>query len=378
MSSKIRTDQLGRSYPYEPYEAPPIATEELGLSGDAATAIAEASRALGSVPAMPLAGVAAALYRSESSASSIIEGISAGPRRVLEAEFAGAGEIKDEIGSRIVKNLEGLRDAVATAWPARSADFLRWHQLLTAGHPQMRPQHIGAYRTEQNWIGGDTSGPRLASFIPPDPGEVESLISDLERFCARTDVSPLLQALVAHGRFEVIHPFVDGNGRVGRMLLQHLLVNRLELESPIPISLPWSRDPDRYVNGLRAYQDGDLDTWIEFASISVVEAIEWLNAASSDISTLLDEMRSRAATRAHSAASKIITDLATYPLVEAQRVADRYGISLQAAHRSLGRLEERGILIRRSFARRAKTEGRPRQVYTAPELISLIERLTTT
>ena len=116
----------------------------MSLSGDAGLALAEASRRLGEVPALPLAGIAAVLYRSESSASSLIEGLAAAPRRVLEAEFAEESEIHDEIGTRIIKNLHGLRDAVSTPGPPKSDDLLRWHQILTAGHPTMRPSEVGA------------------------------------------------------------------------------------------------------------------------------------------------------------------------------------------------------------------------------------------
>ena len=347
------------------------------LSGEAALAIAEASRALGTMLALPLAGIAAVLYRSESSASSIIEGLIAGPRRVLEAEFAGTGQVDDEIGTRIVGNLDALRDAVSTAKPPKSDDFLRWHRILTEGSPRMQPHHVGAYRLEQNWIGGEASGPRRASFIPPAPGEITSLIGDLEQFCARSDIAPLHQALIAHGRFEVIHPFVDGNGRVGRMLLQHLLVQRLRLPSPVPVSIPWSRDKDRYIAGLRAYQDGDLDTWIEFASGSVIEAVNWMQVAVGATSATLENLRARARTRGASVAARIIDDLPAFPLVDAASVIERYQVSSQTAHGALGRLEDQGVLVRRAVARRAKTRGRPRQVYTAPDLIETLSELLT-
>ena len=375
MANPTWTDRFGRSYPYEPYSARPIAELEMSLSGDAGLALAEASRRLGEVPALPLAGIAAVLYRSESSASSLIEGLAAAPRRVLEAEFAEESEIHDEIGTRIIKNLHGLRDAISTPGPPKSDDLLRWHQILTAGHPLMRPSEVGAYRTEQNWIGGDASGPRHASFIPPAPGDVPGLIADLEDFCARSDIAPLQQALVAHGRFEVIHPFVDGNGRVGRMLLQHLIVQRIGLASPIPISIPWSREPDRYIAGLRSFQDGDMNGWIEFAAGTVVEAVAWMTGAADTIETLLAGLRTRSHTRGSSVAAQIIDDLPTFPLIDANSVAERYEVSIQTAHGALGRLEERGILSRRAFAKRTKSRGRPRQVFTSLELLEALSQL---
>ena len=375
MSTHVWTDRIGRSYSYEPYAAEPIADADLVIGGDAVLALTSAVSAIAAIPRPPLAGIAAVLFRSESSASSLIEGIGAGSRRVLEAEFAGEGEINDEIGRRVVSNLDGLRAATATSWPATSEDFLHWHHLLTSGHPQLHPGQTGAYRTEQNWIGGDDLGPRHAAFIPPPPEDLPRLIADLEKFCARTDLAPLLQALIAHARFEVIHPFTDGNGRVGRMLLQHLLVKQANTAGPIPISVPWARNKDRYVAGLRAYQDGDVDRWIEFAAGSVLVSVEWLLAVDSSVGELLAKLRSIARVRGTSIAARIIADLPSFPLLDGPSVAARYGVSAQAAHAALSRLEHRGVLVRRSFSRRRRPVGRPRQVLASPKLIALLDEL---
>ena len=166
----------------------------------------------------PLTGIATVLYRSESSASSLIEGVGPGPRRILEAEFAEAEDVNDEAARRVVGNLQALRAAVATAMPATVADILEWHRLLMEGNPQMRPESVGALRTQQNWIGGGSFGPAEASYIPPSPEEVPKLLDDLVDFSSRTDLAPVALAALAHAQFEVIHPFVDGNGRVGRVL----------------------------------------------------------------------------------------------------------------------------------------------------------------
>lgn len=376
MSNHVWTDRFGRSYRYQPYDTEPIADMEIDLSGAAILAVAEASRLLGTVPSLPLAGVGAVLYRSESSASSIIEGVAAGPRRVLEAEVALEGEIDDPIAIRVVQNRHGLRDAIETPAPARSEDYLRWHRALNTGHRHMRPEQVGAYRTEQNWIGGDPTGPRNAAFVPPPPEAVPALMDDLENFAGRTDIAPVVHAAIAHARFEVIHPFVDGNGRVGRMLLQHLLVARLDLPTPVPVSIPWSRDTDSYIDGLRSHQNGDLNAWIEYAAVSVVQAVDWMHRATGEIATLLASLRSQASTRGESVAARVIDDLPQYPLIDAGTVAERYGVSRQAAYEALTRLSERGVLGERAFARRTKT-GRPRRTFSCPGMIDLLSELST-
>lgn len=376
MASFVWTDQLGRTYEYEPYNAEPIADLEIATSEAATFAVAEASRALGTIPSLPSAGIASVLYRSETSASSIIEDVAAGPRRVLEAEVAHKGELRDPIAERIIGNLEGLRDAIETSHPAEPQDYLRWHRLLMEGHPRLNPDSIGAFRVVQNWIGGDASGPRDAAFIPPPPDAVGSLIDDLARYTARTDVAPVVQAAIAHARFEVIHPFVDGNGRVGRMLLQHVLTGRLEIPAPVLVSVPWARDTDRYIDGLRAYQEGDLDRWIEFTALSVVEAVEWMHAVERRVSALVESLTKKSRSRGESVGARVIRDLPVHPIIDADTVAERYGVSRQAAREALSRLAEDGVLAKRSFSRR-KRAGRPRQMFSSSELVDLLSELMT-
>jgi Fic family protein len=236
-------------------------------------------------------------------------------------------------------------------------------------HPRMRQETIGAMRTEQNWIGGGSFGPRDAEYIPPPPEDVPSLLEDLVGFSARTDLTPVALAALAHAQFEVIHPFVDGNGRVGRALLQQLLVNRARLDAPVPVSVPWSRDTDRYIDGIRSFQDGDTDSWLLYASWSVIEAVDWMKQATGRVEDLLDRLRSRVETRGRSVAAKVIDDLPVHPVVDTQTVAERYGVTPQTAHEGLLRLSEAEILVERSLSRRKK--GRPRRVFAATELIDL-------
>jgi len=364
------TDQFGRTYEYSPYDASLIGDAQVDFSPDAALAVAEASSSLGSVPALPAAGIASVLYRSESSASSLIEGVGPGPRRILEAEIAGEAEIDDEEARRAVGNLKALHDAMETEIPAKPDDLLRWHRKLMGGHPRMAAESIGAFRTEQNWIGGDSSGPRNAAFVPPRPEEVPTLIDDLVAYCARTDLAPVAHAAIAHARFEVIHPFIDGNGRVGRLLIQQLLRRRLSLPSPIPVSVIWAEDTDRYVQGLSAYQAGDVDSWLQFFSLSVIRAVGWMTDISERITGLIAEFQARVDTRGESVTARVIEDLPEYPIVDSQAVANRYGVAPQSAHAALVRLEEAGILSERAFARRRR--GRPRRMLAATELIDLL------
>lgn len=164
--------------------------------------------------------------------------------------------------------------------------------------------------------------------------------------------------------------FVDGNGRVGRALLQQLLVRRARLEAPVPISVPWSRDTDRYISGLRSFQDGDVESWLLYASWSVIEAAGWMSETTRRVEGLLDRMRMRIEMRGRSVVVRVIEDLPLRPLVDTQTVAERYDVIPQTAHEALLRLSEAEILVERPLSQRRK--GRPRRVFAATELIDLL------
>ena len=90
--------------------------------------------------------------------------------------------------------------------------------------------------------------------------------------CARTDIDPVAQAAIAHAQFEIIHPFADGNGRVGRVLIAWILANRLSLISPPPVSVAIATDVGGYTSGLTLFRLGDLDAWVQWFAESIRRA----------------------------------------------------------------------------------------------------------
>ena len=103
--------------------------------------------------------------------------------------------------------------------------LLDTHRVLMAGAVHAE-QVAGTLRSKQNWIGGNDHNPCGAAFVPPPPEYVEELLADLVRFCNDESLPPLAQAALAHAQFETIHPFIDGNGRTGRALVQVILRRR--------------------------------------------------------------------------------------------------------------------------------------------------------
>src|SRR5436190_441085 len=127
--------------------------------------------------------------------------------------------------------------------------------------------HVGVVRTEQGWIGGTT--PLDAHLVTPPPDQVPSLLDDLVAYVNGDDADPVAQAAIAHAQFELIHPFADGNGRVGRVLIAWILVRRLSLVTPPPVSTGIAADVGGYTSGLVLFRLGDHNSWVRWFSSTV-------------------------------------------------------------------------------------------------------------
>lgn len=160
------------------------------------------------------------------------------------------------------------------------------------------------------------------------------------------------------------------------MLIQHMFGGRLSIPAPVPVSVPWSRDTDSYIAGLRVFQDGDLDRWIKSACMSIIEAVQWMQAVEHRVSQLITSLEKRSRSRGNSVAARVIRDLPAHPLIDAETVANRYGFSRQTAFQALTRLGEDGVLGERSFSRRAKA-GRARRMFSNTELIDILCEIIT-
>ena len=197
-------------------------------------------------------------------------------------------------------NIAALERAVALAGDVEELTcehLLDVHRVLFAG---TRYEHVGGLlREEQNWIGGAASNPRNAEFIPPPHELVPGLLDDLSAFCNREDVPAGVQAAIAHVQFETIHPFLDGNGRVGRALI--LAVFRRRGISPRylpPVSLALAGDADRYVAGLTSWRNGDEEDWYTVFVDTVHRAAAGARAFASEVVELQSGGSSRRGTHA--------------------------------------------------------------------------------
>ena len=251
-----RTDR--RSGGFRAYSPTALAGMRLAISPEVDAQVAGAERAVRSLNRSAhgdLGLVSRFLLRSEAIASSYIEGIAPSPRNIALAELALDEDVRglSEAAQQVARNMTIVRDA---------SDALSEKDALTVGDLEAlqaslipAPHEMQGVRSTQNWIGGSRFHPLDAAHVPPPPEEVPGLLEDLVLYMAGAAHSPIVQAALVHAQFETIHPFPDGNGRVGRALIHTVLTRRgLTSEAILPVSLVLATLQDEYIAGLEAFQ----------------------------------------------------------------------------------------------------------------------------
>jgi Fic family protein len=293
------------------------------------------------------------LLRAESVASSRIEGLVVSHRRLAQAGLAGPNG--DFAAQSVLQNIRGMEYALALAVEESTLTkdtFAEIHRAMFEGTRDDR--HAGLVRDRQNWIGGEASTPANADFVPPPANELDDLLADLAAFWNRTDLSPVLQAAIVHAQFETIHPFWDGNGRVGRALVHGVLRRRgVVLRFLPPVSLVLAANPDAYVKGLTSYRYGDESDWYELFTEALRSAAVESVAFGERVAELQERWRDQARRpRRGSAAAKLIDALPSHPVVNLRAAARITLASEPAVLRAFERLERAGVLHQTSVGRR--------------------------
>lgn len=348
-----------RAFRYQAFVPDPVAKLELALPSNVAAAVSTAERAVDALNRDPprlasLEVLARRLLRAESLASSRIEGLVLSQRRLARAE-AEEPDTRDETARSVLGNITAMEHAVAVgagAKPLRLKDVLEIHRLLMLA--TTTPQIAGKLREHQNWIGGNAFNPGRADFVPPAPARVKDLMDDLVAFLNRADLPPLVQAAIAHAQFESIHPFADGNGRVGRAII-HVVLRRRGLAPRCvpPVSLVLAADAKAYVAGLTAFREDRPADWI----LLFAQAIERAAAKASELALRLAELQERWRERAgrprrHSSAEALIVGLPAHPIVTVATAQTFLGRSKQAVNEAIATLAEKGVLHAITLAKR--------------------------
>jgi Fic family protein len=321
------------------------------------------------------AALARLLLRAEGVASSFIEGVTA---PVLDIVLA---ESDDRAGPSaaawVAANLAAVAEALGEAHDGTLTveTLCRWHRTLMTGSPTPS-RHVGVVRDEQGWIGG--TSPLDAHLVTPPPAFLPELLDDLVAYVNREDLDAIGQAAVAHAQFELVHPFADGNGRVGRVLIAWILVRRLSLVTPPPVSTCIAGDVGGYSSGLVLFRHGEHDRWVQWfadavsgagrAQQELVAAVQGLKVAwEQRLSAPRDGERRL---RSDAAAWRVLDLLPRSLVLTGPDVAAELDVPLKSANAALHELVAAGVLLEHGTAQ-TTGPGRPRRLYTSPELLGL-------
>ncbi len=295
------------------------------------------------------------LLRAESVASSKIEHVEASVD-----DFARAihGVRSNSSATSMVASTRALHDLIRSVegeQEIRLDNIYRAHATLMAEDPYER-SYAGRVRDMQNWIGGSDHSPRGALYVPPPPATVPPYLADLAAFANRDDVSVLVQAAVAHAQFESIHPFTDGNGRIGRALINTVLRRRgATTRVVVPLASALVSQRDRYFGLLRVYRAGDAGPIIEaFSKASEVAAVE-SRVTADRLSQMPERWRVAAGRpRAGSAASALLDQLMDDPVFSAEDAVSRIGGAASSVYTAIKRLHGAGVI--RPLTRRTRNQ----------------------
>ncbi|WFE62407.1 Fic/DOC family N-terminal domain-containing protein [Micromonospora sp. WMMD714] len=337
--------------------------------GAATAAIARLDQAAIQLPNPML--LARPTIRREAVSTSALEGTYATLDEVIEADFLGAGEISAAVGEVVnyvraaEMAYEWIKDRPITI------GMLRQLQKVLVQGTRGETADAGNIRSVQVFIGLSSGRVREARFVPPPPGD--QLAAGFEAWetwiNARDSLPLIVKMALGHYQFETLHPFNDGNGRLGRLVCVLQLARAGELRVPVLDLSPW------FEVRRREYQDhllhismtGDFDPWVRFFCEAVraqaVHARERIDALLDWRGQALDRLK-RAKVRG--VAIRIVEDLIGYPMITPTAAAQRYDVSYQAANTAIRRLEEQGIL-------RERTGGRYARVFAARDVLRIIE-----
>jgi Fic family protein len=330
---------------------PPVA-----LTGALQALLSKADRALGrldgSIHTLPNPDLFVFMYvRKEAVLSSQIEGTQSSLQDLLaaEAQILTPGRPRDV--AEVVNYVSAMNYGLGrlAELPVSVRLIREIHEKLLAGVRGSR-MALGELRRSQNWIGPGGSTLADATFVPPPPQEIPEALSSLERFLHEDDDIPvLIKVGLAHAQFETIHPFLDGNGRVGRLLITFLLCERKVLGKPVLyLSHYFKRFRAAYYDGLQAIRDnGDWEGWLAFFLGGVADVSDQATETARRILALREAHRALIAEKLGRAAGnghRVLEALYKQPIISVEQVRAVTGTTYQAANQLVHKLVGHGIL----------------------------------
>lgn len=336
---------------FVPNPLPP--TPPLELSGSLQKKLTEASHILGKLDAtaelLPDVGLFLYMFiRKEAVLSSMIEGTQSSLSDLLLFELQEKPGVPlddvQEVSNYVAAMNYGLQ-RLKDGFPLSLRLIREIHgELLARGRGNLKSP--GEFRKSQNWIGGTRPG--NAAFVPPPPEEAITCLNDLELFLHDEETPILIKAALAHVQFETIHPFLDGNGRVGRLLITLLLCEGKVLKQPLLYLSYYFKLHRRYyyelLNDIR--DTGDWERWLDFFAEAVIatatQSLEIIIALDKQVQE--DREKIQSIGKGSKSATLIHQVMLRHPIASVQKLKEETGLTDATINTSLRKLQELGII----------------------------------
>ncbi|MDR0705709.1 MAG: Fic family protein [Planctomycetaceae bacterium] len=340
---------------------------------------AELARLDGLLQGLPLPELLLSpLINEEALLSSRIEGTQATITDVLKYDAGNkkAIEQQDDVHEVInYRNTMKFAGRQLTERPLSLGLIREMHQMLMDG-TRGAEKFPGMFRTKQNYIGRPGATIEEATFVPPDPIRLQSDLESWERYVTGNDVEILLQCSIVHAQFELLHPFNDGNGRVGRLLIPLFLYQKKKLSMPaFYISGFLEKNREDYYKALRLISlHDDWDTWIEFFLLAVIQQAKTNSTIVKKILSLYEDMKNKIQVTTHSQYTVNILDfLFSNPMFQGNSFLKGSNIAKKTANKLLFQLKKAGI-IQESEPKHGRTPA----TLIFKELLDIIEGIVPT
>lgn len=351
---------------------PEIATRKFSLDSDLASKSESAIRAISALDnahGKTLKSLDRLLIRTESIASSKIENLHATSEEYARALY---GNNSNSSAVAMVAGTNALIALIASVDSGKTiteSAIKSAHQTLMKDVPREQ-ESAGKYRQVQNWIDGSNHSPLGTIFVPPPPENVESLMRDLLAFANRDDVPVLAQAAITHAQFETIHPFTDGNGRIGRALVNAILRRKkVTTRVVVPIASFLVVNRQAYFDDLNKYRDGHIESLLaRFASAANIASAEAGRTATA-LSEFPAMWRKKLGTvRSGGSTSQLLDILISNSVFSAEELVGVIGKNPTSVYNAISRLHGVAILIPLSDRKR-------NQIWGAADVLQELEEL---
>lgn len=358
---------------FRPAPLPPV----LGMDEEMIQTLVQATKSLSALDTLsaniPNMNLFVSMYvRKEALLSSQIEGTQATLEDVLDPliEKNANQNVADVIN--YIRATEYALNRLNTL-PLCNRLIKETHAVLMEG-VRGQEKSPGEFRTSQNWIGAAGSTLKTARYIPPRPEDMVEAMSDLEKYIHAEDpLDVLIQAALIHYQFETIHPFLDGNGRVGRLLITLFLMERGALQTPaLYISFYLKKNRIEYYDRMSEVRSKDnYEQWVKFFLRAVQSSAEDASQTIRELASLHEQSMAviDGMGRAKKTAKALFSYLEQNPIIDIRKTAEALGSSFSTVSGAVKRLEEKGILVQTNNASRNR-------VFTYQEYLDILRKDT--